>query len=33
MPKIETMLRWAAVALAAVAAANRIPPLRKLING
>ena len=33
MPKLETMARWAAVALAAVAIANRIPPVRKLING
>jgi len=33
MPKIETMLRWAAVALAAVAIANRIPAARKLLNG
>lgn len=33
MPKVETMLRWGAVALAAVAIANRIPPLRRLING
>ena len=33
MPKVETMLRWAAVALAAVAIANRVPPLRRVING
>ena len=33
LPKLETAARWAVVALAAVAAANRIPFLRKLING
>ena len=33
MPSMKTILRIAGVALAAYAVANRIPPVRKLING